>query len=84
LVYHRIQPKDPASIYLEPLPNFYAHQNDEVGAVVGGAAGKSFLLYLPTFNPWLNPIEMLWRCFRWEVTHPEMFERIKELIPAIY
>jgi putative transposase len=72
------------SIYLEPLPNFYAHQDDEVGAVVGGAAGKSFLLYLPTYNPWLNPIEMLWRCFRREVTHREMFERIKELIPAIY
>ena len=27
------------------------------------------LLYLPTYSPWLNPIEMLWRHFRREVTH---------------
>jgi putative transposase len=41
-------------------------------------------LYLPTYSPWLNPIEMLWRHFRREVTHCELFENIKALIKATY
>jgi putative transposase len=36
----------------------------------------------PTYSPWLNPIEMLWRHFRREVTHCEIFENIKALINA--
>jgi transposase len=35
-----------------------------VDAVVRGTAGRLVLLYLPTYSPWLNPIEMLWRHFR--------------------
>jgi len=35
------------------------HQDDEVEAVVRDAAGRLVLLYLPTYSPWLNPIEML-------------------------
>ena len=42
------------------------------------------LLYLPTYSPWLNPIEMLWRHFRREVTHCEIFETVKVLIDASY
>jgi putative transposase len=40
------------------------------------------LLYLPTYSPWLNPIEMLWRHFRREVTHCELFESVKALLSA--
>jgi transposase len=40
------------------------------------------LLYLPTYSPWLNPIEMLWRHFRREVTHCELFTSVKELVNA--
>jgi putative transposase len=40
------------------------------------------LLYLPTYSPWLNPIEMLWRQFRREVTHCELFESVKALLKA--
>ena len=43
------------------------HEDDAVEAVVRGAAGRLVLLYLPTYSPWLNPIEMLWRHFRREV-----------------
>lgn len=39
-------------------------------------------MYLPTYRPWLNPIEMLWRTFRREVTHCELFETVKMLIEA--
>jgi len=62
--------------------NANTHQDDEVEAVVRRAAGRLILLYLPTYGPWLNPIEMLWRYFRREVTHCELFESIKALIKA--
>jgi transposase len=39
-------------------------------------------MYLPTYSPWLNPIEMLWRHFRREVTHCELFASIKTLVDA--
>ena len=62
--------------------NANTHQDDEVEMVVRRAAGRLVLLYLPTYSPWLNPIEMLWRYFRREVTHCELFESIKALIRA--
>ena len=58
------------------------HQDDEVEAVVRGAADRLVLLYLPTYSPWLNPIEMLWRHFRREVTHCELFVSVKALLSA--
>ena len=39
--------------------NADTHEDDEVEAVVRGAAGRLVLLYLPTYSPWPNPIEML-------------------------
>lgn len=62
--------------------NASTHENDEVEAVVRGAAGRLVLLYLPTYSPWLNPIEMLWRHFRREVTHCELFETMAALVTA--
>jgi transposase len=64
--------------------NASTHQDAEVEAVVRAAAGRLVLLYLPTYSPWLNPIEMLWRHFRREVTHCEIFETVKLLIEASY
>ena len=64
--------------------NANTHQDEEVEAVVRGAAGRLVLLYLPTYSPWLNPIEMLWRHFRREVTHCELFLTLKDLIAASY
>lgn len=62
--------------------NASTHQDDEVEAVVRAAAGRLVLLYLPTYSPWLNPIEMLWRHFRREVTHCELYETVKALLAA--
>jgi transposase len=62
--------------------NANTHQDDEVEAVVRAAAGRLVLLYLPTYSPWLNPIEMLWRHFRREVTHCELYETVKALLDA--
>ena len=62
--------------------NVNTHEEDEVEAVVRSAAGRLVLMYLPTYSPWLNPIEMLWRHFRREVTHCELFETVKALLKA--
>lgn len=62
--------------------NSSTHEDNEIEAVVRSAAGRLVLLYLPTYSPWLNPIEMLWRHFRREVTHCELFESVKALLIA--
>lgn len=62
--------------------NVNTHRDDEVEAVLRGAAGRLVLMYLPTYSPWLNPIEMLWRHFRREVTHCELFQTVEKLIEA--
>lgn len=62
--------------------NSNTHQDDEVEAIVREACGRLVLLYLPTYSPWLNPIEMLWRHFRRGVTHCELFASVKLLIVA--
>jgi putative transposase len=41
---------------------------------VQAAAWRLVLLYLSTYSPWKSPIEMLWRHFRREVTHGDLFE----------
>jgi len=74
--------KHPRETVYVAWDNANTHQDDEVEAVVRGAAGQLVLLYLPTYSPWLNPIEMLWRHFRREVTHCELFETVKKLIEA--
>jgi putative transposase len=62
--------------------NSITHQDDEIEAILRGAAGRLVLLYLPTYSPWLNPIEMLWRQFRREVTHCELFQTVAALLTA--
>lgn len=62
--------------------NVYTHMDKEVETVVRSAAGRLTLMYLPTYSPWLNPIEMLWRHFRREVTHCELFQSVKDLLKA--
>lgn len=62
--------------------NASTHEDEEIEAVLRGAAGRLVLLNLPTYSPWLNPIEMLWRHFRREVTHCELFNTIDTLLDA--
>jgi transposase len=76
--------KHPTGIIYVAWDNSNTHEDDEIEAVVRGAGGRLVLLYLPTYSPWLNPIEMLWRHFRREVTHCELFPSVKALIAAAY
>jgi transposase len=74
--------KHPIGTVYVAWDNADTHEDDEIEAVVRGAAGRLVLLYLPTYSPWLNPIEMLWRHFRREVTHCELFESVAALLQA--
>ncbi len=64
--------------------NASTHMDDEVETVVRAAAGRLVLLYLPTYSPWLNPIELRWRHFRREVTHCELFATMAAPVTAAY
>jgi putative transposase len=74
--------KHPTGTIYVAWDNANTHEDNEVEAVVRAAAGRLVLLYLPTYSPWLNPIEMLWRHFRREVTHCELFETKQALLAA--
>jgi putative transposase len=74
--------KHPSGTIYVAWDNADTHEDDEVEEVVRAAAGRLILLYLPTYSPWLNPIEMLWRHFRREVTHCELFETKQALLIA--
>jgi transposase len=74
--------KHPTGTVYVAWDNASTHEDDEVDDVVRAAAGRLVPLYLPTYSPWLNPIEMLWRHFRREVTHCELFASVKALLAA--
>jgi transposase len=69
------------TIYLT-WDNSYTHFGGDIEVILKEANGRLVLLYLPTYSPWLNPIEMLWRSMRYGVTHCELFETIGELESA--
>jgi DDE superfamily endonuclease len=50
--------------------------------VAGWTLTVGDLQSFPTYSPWLNPIEMLWRQFRREVTHCELFDSLDALLKA--
>ena len=62
--------------------NSYTHFGGDIDIILKEAKGRLVLLYLPTYSPWLNPIEMLWRSMRYGVTHCELFITIADLEAA--
>lgn len=50
--------KHPTGTIYVTWDNADTHEDDEVEEVVRAAAGRLVLPYLPTYSPWLNPIEM--------------------------
>jgi len=76
--------KHPTDTVYVAWDNSNTHEDEEVEAILRAAAGRLVLLYLPTYSPWLNPLEMLWRHFRREVTHCELFPSVKALIAAAH
>jgi putative transposase len=49
--------KHPQETIYVAWDNVNTHEDDEVEAVVRSAAGRLVLMYLPTYSPWLNPID---------------------------
>lgn len=82
LLLEKLLAKHPDQRVYVAWDNADTHSGGKVDQVVRAAAGRLVLLYLPTYSPWLNPIEMLWRHFRREVTHCELFASVKELLEA--
>jgi transposase len=74
--------KHPTGIIYLTWDNATTHFDDEIDDVIKEANGRLILLYLPTYSPWLNPIEMLWRSMRYGVTHCELFTSLGELTGA--
>lgn len=74
--------KHPTGTVYGAWDNASTHVDDEVEDVVRAGAGRLVRLYLPTYSPWPNPIEMLRRHFRREVTHCELFTTMAELLAA--
>jgi putative transposase len=62
--------------------NADTHEDDEVEAAVRAAAGRLVLQDLPTCSLWVNPIDLLWRHCRRNVTHGEVFETKQALLAA--
>lgn len=62
--------------------NVSTHWGAIVAEFLERAEGRFILLYLPTYSPWLNPIERLWREFRRVVTHCELFASLHDLVEA--
>ena len=74
--------KHPTGTISVAWDNAGTYEDDAVEMVVRAAAGRLVFLSLPTYSPWLNPIDMLWRQFRREVTHNELFQSVKRLLAA--
>ena len=79
---HLLLQKHPSERIYLVWDNVYTHKDYEIEEIVRAEAGRLVLLYLPTYSPWLNPVEMLWRYFRREVTHCELFVSVKKLLEA--
>lgn len=74
--------KHPTGTIYVTWDNANTHADDDIEAVVRAAAGRLVLRYLPPYSPWLNPIDMLWRQFRREVTHGELFATLAARLQA--
>ncbi len=74
--------RHPSGTIFLVLDNSPTHFGDAIDEIVRDAHGRLVLLYLPTYSPWLNPIEMLWRSMRYAVTHCELFTSLAALEAA--
>lgn len=62
---------DAQRIYLV-MDNWFVHAHEQVARAVRQDP-RMQILFLPTYAPWLNPIEKLWRLMRQNVCHCHQF-----------
>lgn len=65
------------------VDNFIIHHSRKTQQFLEKYADQLLLFMLPTYSPWLNLIERLWKHLRRKVTHNHLFASIAELVKAV-
>jgi len=65
------------------IDNFIIHHSQKTRKSLEPYADQLILFSLPTYSPWLNLIELLWKHLRRKVTHNHLFKTISELVEAV-
>lgn len=65
------------------VDNFIIHHSRKTQQFLEKYADQLVLFMLPTYSPWLNLIERLWKHLRRKVTHNHLFASIAELVKAV-
>jgi transposase len=65
------------------IDNYRIHHSLKTQKFLQQYADRLILFALPTYSPWLNLIELLWKHLRRKVTHNHLFETIHQLIRAV-
>jgi transposase len=65
------------------VDNFIIHHSQETMKFLEQYANQLILFALPTYSPWLNLIELLWKHLRRKVTHNHLFKTIAQLVQAV-
>jgi transposase len=65
------------------VDNFIIHRSRKTQEFLAQYADRLLLFRLPTYSPWLNLIERLWKHLRRKITHNHLFTSIEELVKAV-
>jgi putative transposase len=65
------------------VDNFIIHRSQKTLKFLEQYTDQLVLFALPTYSPWLNLIERLWKHLRRKVTHNHLFETISKLVEAV-
>lgn len=65
------------------IDNFIIHHSRKTQEFLEKYADQLLLFMLPTYSPWLNLIERLWKHLRRKVTHNHLFARIAALVKSV-
>jgi transposase len=63
--------------------NFIIHRSRKTQDFLQKYKDQLVLFMLPTYSPWLNLIERLWKHLRRKVTHNHLFDSLAELVNAV-
>lgn len=65
------------------VDNFIIHRSHKTEAFLEKYKDQLRLFLLPTYSPWLNLIERLWKHLRRKVTHNHLFASLADLVKAV-
>ncbi|HUH96686.1 MAG TPA: transposase, partial [Anaerolineales bacterium] len=65
------------------VDNFIIQHSQKTTRFLEQYSHQLILFALPTYSPWLNAIELLWKHLRRKVTHNHLFEGISQLAQAV-